>query len=106
MRLADWFLWRRGFDPAAEWRGRYRTALGAARILKRRGGLVNHIDLCLQPFGVERTDEPRREDIAVVAAPEGEMGAIVLGKGALSFSPTGLIVRPLRLVPPLVVWRV
>lgn len=103
MWLAEWVGQQRGFDPAANWRGRYRTAMGATRILRRRGGAVAHLDLCLAPFGVRRTREPRRGDIAVVRAPEGDTGGIVLGHGVATFGAGSLFVRPL---PVVAAWRV
>ena len=37
--LADWVKDLRRVDPAAAWRGRYRTELGCKRLVKREGGL-------------------------------------------------------------------
>ncbi len=37
---ADWVLELCGDDPAAPWRGRYRTERGCRRLLKREGGLA------------------------------------------------------------------
>jgi hypothetical protein len=38
--LADWLVASGHPDPAADFRGRYRTALGAQRLLNREGGAV------------------------------------------------------------------
>lgn len=106
MWLADWVALQRGADPAAGWRGHYHTPLGAARIIKRRGGLVAHLDDCLAPLGIERTDDPGRGDIAAVAASEGESGAIVLGSTVALLQGPGLIVRHTSIAPIMAAWRV
>lgn len=103
MWLADWVEARRGFDPAAQWRGRYRTPLGAARIIKRRGGVIAHLDACLRPFGVDRTETPCRGDIAVVEAPEGHTGAIVIGSMVARLGKSGIRFGTL---PILAAWKV
>lgn len=38
---ADWAVMLGRPDPAAKFRGRYRTAIGARRIIKRHGGLAS-----------------------------------------------------------------
>lgn len=103
MWLADWIVVARGIDPAADWRGRYRSAFAAARILKRRGGAIGHLDACLRPFGIARTETAARGDIAVLVAPEGKMGGIVLGRSVAVVGEAGLRVRRLPIVAA---WRV
>lgn len=109
MLCADWVRMVRGVDPAAEWRGRYHTVLGLARILKRRGGLVGHFDQCLNNVGIHRTDQPRRGDVAVVKTPEpeGVEGAIVLdGVVLMAARAGGIIIRSLSIAPIVAAWRV
>lgn len=108
MWLADWVALQRGTDPAAGWRGHYRTPLGAARIIKRRGGLVAHLDGCLAPLGIECTDIPSRGDIAVVGAVEGNCGAIVLGStvALVPLLKPGIVVRPRSAAPVIVAWSI
>lgn len=77
LRLADWGLALTGIDAAAPWRGRCSSALGAARILKREGGLVAVLGKAFQPLGYVRAAEPRRGDLAVVETSVGLSGAIV-----------------------------
>jgi len=100
---ARWVFEVRGVEPGAEWNGRYQTALGLARIIKRRGGMVAHFDQCLAEIGISQTDAPTCGDIAVVDAPEGPAGAIMLGDGfsACLIGP-GLSVRRLAV---LAAWR-
>lgn len=79
MWLAEWVKLRRGVDPGAEHRHHYRDAKGAARIVARAGGMVAHVDSCVLPLGLARTEEPKAGDIAVVDSPTGHMGALALG---------------------------
>lgn len=76
---ADWVLRLTGFDAAAEYRGRYRTAGGAARRLKAvtGGGLA---EAATQALG-EQLASPamaRRGDVVLLQAetPEGEAHAL------------------------------
>lgn len=108
MWLADWVAVQCGTDPAAGWRGSYTTPLGATRIIKSRGGLVAHLEGCLAPLGIERTDEPSRGDIAVVRAAEGQRGAIVLGStvALVPLLKPGIVVRPRSVAPVIAAWSV
>lgn len=102
--VARWVAIKRGVEPGVEFAGRYSTRLGLARLLKRRGGLVTHFDLCLSAIGIARTDNPMCGDVSVIDAPEGPTGAIMLS-GTLSacLSEAGFRVRQL---PVLAAWRV
>lgn len=104
MWLADYVQAVRGVDCATDLRGRYSTGFGAARIISRAGGMVPLIDSLTAPFGIRRTDAPRRGDIAVVAAPEGLTGAILAGSlSAVCLGDRRLFIRPLSI---LTAWRV
>ena len=82
--IAEWVLARTGKDPAAPWRGRYHTALGAKRILNRHGGPLGLLETGLGAVGLQRTDDPQAGDVgllrAVTANGEAACGAIRLGK--------------------------
>lgn len=101
--MAPWVEARRGIDPAAELAGTYHSALGARRIVTRAGGMVALLDGLFAPLGIERTSSPVSGDVAVVLAPEGEAGAIVLTPLTVCFAGHGLYMRPL---PILAVWRI
>lgn len=102
--VARWVALKRGAEPGVEFTGRYSTRLGLARLLKCRGGLVTHFDLCLSAIGVDRTDNSMRGDVSVVDAPEGPTGAIMLSStSSACLSEEGFRVRKL---PVLAVWRV
>jgi hypothetical protein len=98
MWLADWTRARRGVDPGMPWRGAYRSALGAMRIVTEAGGLVALVERALAPFGVRRTDAPRRGDVAIVALAGAETGAIVLGDNVAMLGPRGIVIAPASLV--------
>lgn len=80
IRLADWGMHLTGQDAAAPWRGRCSSALGAARILKREGGIVAVVNKAFASLGFLRTERAGRGDIAIVEAREGMTGAIVLAE--------------------------
>lgn len=103
MWLADWILEVRGIDPAAAWRGSYTTQPGALRVIVKAGGMVAHVERVVAPLGIRRTDEPARGDIAVVDAPEGQRGAIVLSRSVARHGHGGIVVQRL---PIIAAWRV
>ena len=102
----DCFLWpadwieRSGWpDPAGPWRGRYATALGAARIVRRAGGVeALWISRAIE-IGLNPALRPVAGDVGLVehgttgAGPSlrGRVGAICLGAGEWATStPAGL----------------
>lgn len=108
----DCILWlgayvaaRHGTDPSLPWHGHYRTRLGAMRLVNRAQGMESLLDGALTPMGIRRASEPRRGDIAVVRASEGEMGAIVLGNGWVAQNGMGGVVRRLG-VPVIAAWAI
>lgn len=98
MWLADWIAEVRGVDPAASWRGTYRGWFGAARIIHEAGSMARHVDRVVAPLGIVRTPEPKRGDIAVVMALEGERGALVLGASVARIAERGLVVGRLPII--------
>jgi hypothetical protein len=84
MWLAEWVKARRGVDPGADHRHHYSSALEAARIVAKAGGMVAHVDECVLPLGLKRTDDPKAGDIVVVDSPHGKMGALVIGPGSVA----------------------
>lgn len=93
MFVAAWVQTRRSDDPAQPWRGRYRSEFGAARMMLEQGGMVPLMALGLGAIGMQRTDDPKRGDVAVVNGAEGETGAIILGVNSASIGHRGLFVR-------------
>lgn len=66
--VAGWVEQERGVDGAKPWRGRYRTALGVARLLRREGGLVAVVGRGAALAGLEPVESPGLGDIGVVLA--------------------------------------
>lgn len=65
----EWVAQATGRDPLARVRGRYDTALGAARLIAAAGGLVQLVDSVMAPCGFRRADAPEHGDIAVIDMP-------------------------------------
>jgi hypothetical protein len=101
---ADWYALRWGMDPAAEWRGRYHSALGLARLLSRRGGIVAHFDACL--VDAIRTTDPQRGDIAIVETPQGLTGGIIVNGTTIALVGDGIIIRNRSLAPLVAAWSI
>jgi hypothetical protein len=105
MFVAAWIEARCGVNPAAGWC--YGTPLGAARILKRRGGMAAHFDGCLAPLGIARTDDPQRGDIAIVETEAGEIAGIVLGASvACLHQDRGIVTRHRSIAPLIAAWGI
>ena len=101
--LADWGRHVSGSDAARNWRGRCSTALGAARILKRHGGMVQVTAAAFEAEGWRRTESPRRGDVAIVEGREGLTGAICLGRELYAMARFNGAIQ-IRRVAPLAAW--
>ncbi len=81
-----------GEDPAARFRGRYRTARGAARALRRIGGARNLGGLATRVLGAPFPPAfARRGDLAEVEAGAGPALGVVLGRTVALVAPEGLV---------------
>lgn len=104
--LADWSIERLGTDPADAYRGRYRTPLGAQRIIRKAGGLVALIEREFRPCGWGQSDDLGPGDIGVVEVetPSGKQpaGAIFTGSHWCVLGQHGLIATACH---PLASWR-
>ncbi|GJE38550.1 DUF6950 family protein [Methylobacterium persicinum] len=102
--MADWVRVARGVDPAASLRGRYRCHLGAARHIRRRGGMeAMGRDLAAQA-GLPETTAPGPGDIGLVRDPlAGPVFAIRTRIGWAAKGPGGLA---LGAFPVIVAWRI
>lgn len=65
MFAGDWVTRITGADPIAEFRGRYRTELGCARILKREGGLLALTERAALAAGLRPTETPTTGAVGV-----------------------------------------
>jgi len=96
--VCDCILAMTGHDPAAPFRGRYRTALGAYRALRRYcgGGLGEIAAAC--GYAEVSPSMAQRGDVVLVNAPECQPGGkalgICLGVHIATQSAFGLIFEP------------
>jgi hypothetical protein len=100
LAACDWLAACVGEDPARvlKLRGKYRTAVGAAKVLKARGGVRGIAEAWCKRKGWGEVPVlcAQRGDLALVAMPEGEAlgvvgGALVgvPGKDGLATVPAG-----------------
>ena len=102
--MADWCRIRRGVDPAETLRGRYSTALGAMRHVRRLGGFEGMARSLMAGCGFVTTDAPVTGDVGLVEHPVvGPMFAIRCALGWAVKSPEGVAVES---YPAIVAWRV
>lgn len=64
--MGGWVLAETGRDPAAPFRGRYRTEIGAYRLIRRAGGMIALVDEGLAAVGIDRTVNPALGDVGLV----------------------------------------
>ena len=93
---ADWVLRATSKDLAADLRGRYGSALGAARILGRCGGVRSLIKNRGEQIGIQSVPSRsiQRGDLVVAEMGRGESIGISLGNVAAFVSRDGLIFAP------------
>ena len=104
--LADWVKARHGFDPAAQWRGRYDTAEAAQSLIETYDGLYGLVAAGLEGHIDPRQGPARPGDIAIVMPGRGHVpcGAILGGIGWAVLNRTGgLWFGPHK---PLKIWAV
>lgn len=105
---ASWIEHCTGIDPATGFRGTYRDADGAARILAEGGGPVCFAARMIEPLGFIRIQHPADGDVAVVMAPAGISGeitqicAIRFGPLWAALGPSGVLAKRLDCVAA---WR-
>lgn len=103
---ADWAQSRMGRDPAAAWRGRYRTEEEAVELVAHAGGLAALMGQALEAVGWRKADTARAGDIGVYRVPTPKGRDLVAGicghRGQGAFiTRRGLVVAR---VNPLEVW--
>jgi hypothetical protein len=96
-----------GIDPAQQFRG-YKTARGAAGVLRRNGGVAGVASRMARQNGAEeiRPAFAQRGDVVLIKAPRGEsLGVVGLdGRTALVPDKVGLRAVPLTLAAR--AWRI
>lgn len=93
---ANWVALATGHDPAATYRGSYRSALGAARHLRKAGGIIAVADAQLTPFAVTRCQPAFAGRGSVVVAEVDKRLALGVSYGdkGLFISPEGTVWLP------------
>lgn len=66
LTVADWVRSVIGRDPAAPFRGRYRTVLGRERLLRRLGGMEAAMRDGAARVGLSATDRPVSGDVGLI----------------------------------------
>lgn len=102
LTVADWVVLNGKPDPAAPYRGRYRTALGRERIVRREGGMLAVMEAGAARAGLEATDEPVRGDVGLVRVGERPVAAICLNR-LWAAKGEGVTVAPAEVIKA---WRV
>lgn len=94
--VADWLIAQGRPDPAEGFRGRYRTKLGCARLLRKHGGVLVILTGCAERAGLSPTGAPAAGDVGVVEVmtPDGPglSGAIYTGRRWATRAVHGLLV--------------
>jgi hypothetical protein len=67
--VADWIAQAGGRDPATTLRGRAETPEQWKALLNDEGGFVPVVGAVMDDAGYERTQSPRRGDVAIVSVP-------------------------------------
>lgn len=82
-----------GHDPAAEWRGRYRTPAGGLRLMRMAGfrGAVDFMNRTFVPIHPAFAGDG---DIAAVPLPEGEALGVIVGEVVYLTGPSGVAMQP------------
>lgn len=88
-----------GTDLSADYRGRYSTELGAARVLKKLGGIDALLD---QHFERVPFSQVQRGDVLQFDGPYGLTLGVFFGA---IWAPTATGVAPVDIIP-LTVWRI
>lgn len=99
---ADWVESVTGKDPAKGIRGRYQTAIGAGRVIKREGGLE-----AIAGSRLGERVEPKlaqRGDVVLLAGSHGPTLGVCLGVDAAAPGEDGLMLVPMG--QALAAWRV
>lgn len=98
----DGILAQTGLDPAAKmFRGKYRDALGAARLVRKHGGVEAIAAKVCAAHGWPELPTPRlaqRGDVVLLDVADAMQCAlgVVIGVDALFPGPAGLVAQPLK----------
>lgn len=91
MFAADWVAILMGVDHAAGFRGKYSDALGAARILKERGGIEAIVDATGYPR--QPVSFAQRGDLMLFDMPSGPTLGVCAGKHSVFAGETAAVAQ-------------
>lgn len=94
LTVADWVVANGHPDPAAPFRGRYRTALGRERIVRREGGLLAVMEAGAKRSDLIETQTPERGDVGLIEMRGQQLAAIRQGRLWAIKSSRGLTAEP------------
>lgn len=105
---ADWIREATGFDPAAELRGTYSTALGGVRLIEENGGMNGIMKRFVETHGFREVPNglAARGDIIIRDCGLGETAGIVIGARSAFVSEEGLIFANVADDPRARVWKI
>lgn len=105
---ADWVHACTGHDPAQGLRGKYSTALGAARLLATHGGVRGIIRKFGEPLGLTPIDGKfdQRGDLVIADTGKGESIGVSIGTHAAFVGANGLLFAPFEFKKAGSFWRV
>jgi hypothetical protein len=93
--LGEWARRNTGVDGGAPWRGRYKTALGCARVLKRSGGMLACIERGAALAGMVETTAPVAGAVGLVEVMTARgaevVGAIFTGRRWAVLTASGVV---------------
>lgn len=93
--LGEWARRNTGIDGGAPWRGRYATALGCARALKKSGGMLACIERGAALAGMVETSAPVSGAVGLVKVLTARgiepVGAIFTGRRWAVLTATGVL---------------
>jgi len=81
MTVANWWLLKRGIDPAADLRGTYGTEQECMAVVAREGGVLAVVERCAVRAGARSVTEPLPGDIGVISVHGQEFGAVMGSRG-------------------------
>ena len=93
LTVANWVALNGHPDPAEPFRGRYRSALGRERIVRREGGMLATMEAGAARAGLQPTENPKRGDVGLIVCKAQAIAAICLGERWAMKGP-GLVVEP------------
>jgi len=95
---ADWVMVATGVDVAADLRGKYKSETGAARVIKKYGGIERMVDDLLAPYGAIKLPiaKARRGDVCLLDTPLGEALGVCVGERIACATFNGVAMAPMR----------